>query len=259
MKIFFLLFAILFYTTAYSQKTELFIGTLPPPSLKSISKNEKIFGNKEPFEQADLVPEFNGDISKFKKLLIDNLDKTKFNINKKAYNSELSFIIEKDGSVSSIQATGNDKSFNTAVENAFKKMKTDWKSAKDSNWEVRYNISVPIEYSKNFYTTNSNESHNFFGTKKISVSKIFDQVEQPAVYPNGIEKFKVIIGNESFYSFKITFVVERDGSCTDVKILGEDSEKNKEIRKKFASIKEKWIPAEINGQKVRSRNEIIFP
>ncbi|MNY64085.1 Gram-negative bacterial tonB protein [compost metagenome] len=51
----------------------------------------------------------------------------------------------------------------------------------------------------------------------------------------------------------MTFVVERDGSITDIKVNGKNSDFNSEAVRTVKSIKNKWAPAKINGQTVRYR------
>lgn len=250
------LLLILFSVFAKSQVTT---GTTV---MKDPSTEEKIYGNKEPYEQADVVPQFKGDITAFKKTLIEKLNKNKFNSNNKTYVAELNFIIKKDGAVSSVQANGNNKIFNAEVINAFKKMKTEWLPAKYSHWEVPYHVSVPVIYSKDHFA--EDDSKNFFGEKKISTLIVFQEVDEKAVFPQSTENFKNIVQLKvgdlaSSYPFKMSFTVERDGQCSDLKISGTDDRKNEIIKKAILPIKETWIPAKISGKTVRSRYSINFP
>ena len=50
----------------------------------------------------------------------------------------------------------------------------------------------------------------------------------------------------------ITFVVEKDGSISNIKINGQNSDFNKEAERTVKSIKTKWTPAQLNGKAVRS-------
>lgn len=257
MKIY-LVLAMLTFTAMHSQKIT------NTPGMKDPSRDEIIYGNKDPFEQVDQFPEFKGNIYTFRESLIKNIDVKKFNKGKKIYETDLNFIIEKGGTVSSIEAKGDDKNFNLDVENAFKKMKTEWKSAKNSHWQVRYHVSVPIMYSQTDYVTNGSYE-NFFGTKKISTLEVFQEVEQPATYSNNTQNFKTIIQNKvkeipDVYPFTMSFVIERDGTCTDLKITGkEDAKKNEVIKRSILPIKELWNPAKISGQTVRCKYVINFP
>ena len=50
----------------------------------------------------------------------------------------------------------------------------------------------------------------------------------------------------------ITFVVEKDGSITNIKINGENADFNQEAERTVKSIKSKWTPAQLKGKSVRS-------
>ncbi|WP_160138267.1 hypothetical protein [Chryseobacterium sp. c4a] len=237
--------------------------TSHPPAGKDPSIEEKIYGNKKPYEQADILPQFKGEITEFKKLLFEKLDLKKFNNNNTFYFSELSFIIEKNGSVSSIKAEGDEKDFNAEVINGFKKMKTEWIAAGTGNWKVRYHVSVPISYSNPPLAKGTTDKYNFFGNKKVSTLEVFENVEQRPFYQKGVESFKNIILSKigslaDSYPFTMSFVVERDGLCSGVKISGTDEEKNEKIKRAILPIKEIWIPAKISGQAVRCKYGIDF-
>ena len=50
----------------------------------------------------------------------------------------------------------------------------------------------------------------------------------------------------------ITFIVEKDGSITNLKISGSNSDFNAEAERTVKSIKTKWTPAQLKGKAVRS-------
>ena len=50
----------------------------------------------------------------------------------------------------------------------------------------------------------------------------------------------------------ITFVVETDGTISNVKVNGANADFNKEAEKTIKKIKGKWNPAKLQGEKVRS-------
>ena len=60
-------------------------------------------------------------------------------------------------------------------------------------------------------------------------------------------------GGEGTLKTTVTFIVERDGSISDVKASGSNSDFNSEAVRTVKSIKSKWVPAKINGQPVRQR------
>ncbi len=96
---------------------------------------------------------------------------------------------------------------------------------------------------------------------QVSTTQIYTEVEQSAEFPGGINKFRAkvisnfdtdVMDGESGKA-EITFVVERDGSITDVKATGSNSAMNAEAIRTVKSIKDKWAPAKVNGQTVRYR------
>ncbi len=98
---------------------------------------------------------------------------------------------------------------------------------------------------------------------QVSDTQVYSEVEQTAEFPGGINAFRnkvssnfdgsAMNGDEGTVKTEITFVVERDGSITDVKANGKNSDFNSEAVRTIRSIKNKWTPAKINGQSVRYR------
>jgi protein TonB len=98
---------------------------------------------------------------------------------------------------------------------------------------------------------------------QVSETQVYTEVEQLAEFPGGINKFRATVGNnfdtsvmsgdEGTVKTEVIFVVERDGSITDVKANGPNSDFNAEAVRTVKSIKNKWTPAKINGTAVRYR------
>lgn len=98
---------------------------------------------------------------------------------------------------------------------------------------------------------------------KVSETEIYDSVDQTSEFPGGISAFRqkvggnfdttVMDGDEGTVKTEVTFVVERDGSITDIKTNGSNSTFNNEAVRTVKGIKNKWTPAKINGTPVRSR------
>ena len=97
----------------------------------------------------------------------------------------------------------------------------------------------------------------------VSTTEVYNEVEQQADFPGGINSFRtkvsenfdtsVMNGDEGTLKSEITFVVERDGSITQVKATGPNSDFNREAERTIKGIRTKWTPAKINGQAVRYR------
>ncbi|AYO56951.1 energy transducer TonB [Chryseobacterium sp. 6424] len=98
---------------------------------------------------------------------------------------------------------------------------------------------------------------------QVSETQVYTEVEQLAEFPGGINSFRskvqnsfdtsVMEGDEGTVRTEITFVVERDGSITDVKANGPNKDFNAEAIRTVKSVRNKWAPAKINGQSVRYR------
>ncbi|MBD3904959.1 energy transducer TonB [Chryseobacterium sp. Ch-15] len=93
-------------------------------------------------------------------------------------------------------------------------------------------------------------------------SEIFDDVEKPAEFSEGIngfrrkllEKLKVKnIVSQGIEKCELMFVIERDGTLTGITANGTNESFNNEAIRAVSKIKGKWIPATLNGQKVRYR------
>lgn len=98
---------------------------------------------------------------------------------------------------------------------------------------------------------------------QVSETQVYTEVEQTAEFPGGINAFRkkvadnfdtsALEGADGVVRGEVTFVVERDGSITDVKVSGSNSDFNAEAIRTVKSIRNKWAPAKINGQSVRYR------
>jgi len=94
---------------------------------------------------------------------------------------------------------------------------------------------------------------------------IFDNiaVDQGAEFPGGIDRFRNLFqsrfdnssleGEEGILRAEIIFVVEKDGTLTDIKVDGLNADFNREVLRTIKTIKNKWNPSKLNGQTVRAR------
>lgn len=101
---------------------------------------------------------------------------------------------------------------------------------------------------------------------QVSTKTIYEKVEQEAEFPGGLGAFRdyitedfdrdVVEDLDGKVTTTVTFVVERDGSITDVNATGGPSEYRQEAIRTVKSIRKKWKPAKIDGQAVRYRYRI---
>jgi protein TonB len=90
-----------------------------------------------------------------------------------------------------------------------------------------------------------------------------NELDRHPEYPGGIKKFYEYVGNSiekseienssSSVSVIMAFVIERDGSMTDIKVLrSSDKALEKEAIRVLKALKIKWSPGYLNGEKVRT-------
>lgn len=100
-------------------------------------------------------------------------------------------------------------------------------------------------------------------SKAPSTTEVYEFVDQDADFPGGLSGFRnkfvenfdtgAMEGGEGTIKATVSFIVERDGSITDIKVQGGNSDFNQEAIKTVKSIRMKWKPAKINDQPVRQR------
>lgn len=98
---------------------------------------------------------------------------------------------------------------------------------------------------------------------KPSTTEVYDAVDQAAEFPGGLNAFRsqfmdnfdtgAMEGGEGTIKATVTFVVERDGSVSDIRVSGSNSDFNREAERTVKSIRKKWAPAKLNGEQVRYR------
>lgn len=121
--------------------------------------------------------------------------------------------------------------------------------------------NIPIVKDSNYETVITKHSENSVQTVVYEENTIYNlsEVEVKPDFPGGMQNFYALAANnyqmpdEEGLRGKIvvTFVVEKDGSLSDIKAIrdigfGTGKEAIRVIKKMA-----KWIPAEINGKKVR--------
>ena len=94
-------------------------------------------------------------------------------------------------------------------------------------------------------------------------NEIVKNVDVEADFIGGVNAFRTkvlqnfdssVVENETGEVVKavVTFVVERDGTISNIKVSGTNTDFNKEAEKTIKGIKGKWNPAKFQGENVRS-------
>ena len=90
---------------------------------------------------------------------------------------------------------------------------------------------------------------------KFNIDKVNPYQHLPIEYVKKIQQ--MILQNKSTPDIQlmttVKFIVEPDGSLSNISAKGENQSFNEEIERAVKSIQTKWIPAEVKGEKVISK------
>lgn len=100
-------------------------------------KKDSIY--EKPQEAANLP----GGINAFRNKFAENFDSSNVPA-PGSYKGEITFVVEKDGSISNINAKGNNRLFLEEAIRTLKRMKVKWTPAKINGEPVRYSFKFPI-------------------------------------------------------------------------------------------------------------------
>lgn len=120
-----------------------------PPSIdvpKLPTKTQPAIDPNTIAETVDQEAIFPGGINKFREGIINNLDTSALEGNDEKYTTSITFVVEKNGSISNIKADGKNKDFNKLAIDAIKMIKQNWKPATYQGQTVRSYYKVPISF-----------------------------------------------------------------------------------------------------------------
>ncbi len=99
---------------------------------------------KDYTNEADIKPEFPGGIAVFKTLIMSKLDP---NIITESANTEVKFLIDSKGKLSSVTANGEQESFNKEMIRIINTINKKWEPAVYKNKPVDYWYTLPMSIS----------------------------------------------------------------------------------------------------------------
>ena len=201
------------------------------------------------YKICDVEPTYPGGYISLMNFLSDNIKYPEIaKTNKVEGETLLSFIIEKDGSISEIEVS---KSLTKECdEEAIRvlKLMPKWESGKDKkNKPIRFKMNIPIS----FLLTNNEggdsiyyeceEEPDYDGGVTSLMNFIAENIRYPNIAKENGDQGKVIM----------TFVVEKDGSLSNFKIIKSVSKECDEEAIRVIKLARKWKPAKQNGEFVR--------
>ena len=94
------------------------------------------------YASVDKMAEFPGGIGAFRNEFAKNVSTKKIK-QKGVFRTEVTFVVEKDGTISEVKAVGQNADFNQAALAAMKKITTKWNPGKKDDVPVRYRFRFP--------------------------------------------------------------------------------------------------------------------
>ena len=213
---------------------------------------------------ADVIsPVFNGGgMEKFNEFMDKEFDYSKVT---KPGKLEASFTIDEEGNIKNIRVTQIlDTESAIEIIRVLKKCPK-WEPAKRNGKPFSVKIKYPMVFKEKQKILNTapitNEKSNLNNDLSVEDNAIYNTagVEIRPDFPGGLKEFYTYIGK----NFKvpdvkdlkgkifITFVVEKDGSLTDIKVVRDIGYGTGEEAIRVLKNSPKWSPAEQNGKKVR--------
>lgn len=137
-----ILFSALFFSTFLFSQTE-YSSVSQLPDYEVLEKKMKL---DDVVTKADTAPEFPGGMESFKRQFAEKMDI--INVKSKSIDTMVYFIVEKNGYVRFVAATGSDKKHSDAAELAVRRLFIKWKPATVNGKPVRYLYTFALTLKK---------------------------------------------------------------------------------------------------------------
>lgn len=240
-------------------------GKAPQPDIAPYSNdqlfnlvtNEPVADNKV-FLSVEQQPNFPGGLAAFGKFLTENIkypmQSLVNNIQGKVY---ISFIVETDGTLSDMQAVRGPSVDLKAEALRVLSSSPKWEPGIQNGRPVRVQYTVPINF-----TLGDDEDFTNIANVPAKSDPVFVSVEQKPEFPGGMAAFGKFLQRNLKYPAEmrtrglqgkvfVSFIVDRDGTLSDIKAIRGPSEEFKEEAVRVLSSSPKWKPGVQNGHVVR--------
>ena len=118
-----------------------------PPVINIVAPPEIVkppIDDKAIIKNVDIEASFNGGINAFRNKVVQNFDTNSFEGTGDLMKTIVTFIVEKDGTISAVKANGANTAFNKEAEATIKNIKGKWFPAKLDGKNVRSYFSFPV-------------------------------------------------------------------------------------------------------------------
>ena len=238
--------------------------------------SESTTGTKEIYNtiEVQVQPDYPGGIASLLGYINSKIEIAETDANTKDEKVYVSFVIETDGSISDVKTIrDSENKLGKVVEDILNQHTLKWNPGKINDKPVRTRFNLPVTIINN----KTERDHSIMVLKEESAdnivkspdtdtgNKIYDpsDLDVNAEFPGGIKAFynfilsKVKIQNapkeDVTLKIYIGFVIEKDGSVNDVKILRDPGYGMAQQIEKIIRQSPNWTPGIKNGVPVRSR------
>ncbi|MDB5149795.1 MAG: TonB family protein [Mucilaginibacter sp.] len=250
------------FSTPATKVTEITIDEPPKIDEKPVAAAD----TTPVYTAVERVPEFPGGLEAFGKFLATNIKYPASAREQKIQGRVIiTFVVERDGSLSNERVVRGitDDLDNEALR--VMKLSPQWKPGTQSNRPVRVQYTVPISFAlaADADTTKTVAPSRFsIASTQSDSGPVFTSVEQVPEFPGGIEAFGKFLATNVKYPKAardnnvqgrviITFIVEKDGSLSNMKVLRGIGSGCDEEAVRVLSISPAWKPGIQNGKKVK--------
>jgi TonB family protein len=203
------------------------------------------------YSRVEKQPQFPGGLESFGKFLAANIRYPKEDRENNVSGRVIAqFIVEEDGTLTNIQSLRSPSE--TMAKEAVRVLllSPKWIPGIQDNAKVRTTYTVPISFNI------SKEDNN------VADGKVYDKVDKGPVFPGGMEGFSNFISRTVRYPKEdreagrqgrviCSFIVEADGTLTDIKSVRAPSETMAKEAVRVLTRSPKWTPGYKNGKAVR--------
>ena len=234
-----------------------------------------VFSNAQAQQKADQVYDAveipaqpKGGMSTFQDYVSDNLTYPTLSLRNKTQGTvEVAFIIEKNGTVGNVEIVkGLDEACNKEAIRVIKGSPK-WEPARHKGQVVRQRVTMPVLFTiPTQLTIPPDKTSVDLKTETPEVKQI--QPEESARPEGGLDAFFNYVKQNQQYPAKarknkiqgkvmVSFMVEKDGSLTDMKVIKKFGNGLDEEAMRLVEKGPKWLPAKFQGEPIRQK--MILP
>ncbi|TSJ43915.1 TonB family protein [Mucilaginibacter corticis] len=236
----------------------LFALAVSPGKAKNITRPLTDTTHAKIFSVVEKQPQFPGGMQEFGRFLGSTIHYPKIDRDNKVGGRVIvTFVVEQDGSLSNIKAVrGPSETLMQAAVDALSQSPK-WEPGYQNGRTVRVAYTVPVSF------TLPNQEPAAPGATQQPADKVFGRIGDQPMFPGGFDEFgkyltKAIRYPKADHDAGIagrvicTFVVEKDGSLTDIKAVRGPSETLNDEAVRVLAASPKWVPGKTaDGQPAR--------